>query len=75
MARADEGRKGLSIEAIVAGAIFALVVIVSAFLIFHPHGALTGAARQLAEEHARAPVTRDAEHEAASLAPKTKSAK
>ena len=75
MASADEGRKGLSIGAIVAGAIFALVAIVSAFLIFHPGGALTGAGRQLADERARAPVTSDAAQEAAPSPQKIQSSK
>jgi len=59
MAGRDEREKGLSITAIVAGAIFALLVIVSAFWIFSPSTELPGPNQQFAPEGARVPITPD----------------
>ena len=59
MARADGDKKALSITAIVAGAIFALLTIVSAVWIFSPGGELPGLNQQFAHERARIPITPD----------------
>jgi len=59
MVRPDQGEKGLSIGAIVAGAIFVLLTIVSAVWIFNPGGELPGPNQQFVHERARVPVTPD----------------
>jgi hypothetical protein len=56
MARHQEDKKGLGVGAIVAGAIFTLFALVSAFLIFHPGGELAAPNAQFARERAGVPV-------------------
>jgi hypothetical protein len=59
MAHQDQNKKALGIGAIVAGALFALLTIVSVVWIFHPGGELPGQNQQFAHERARVPITPD----------------